>query len=225
MELQMATDAEICDNHFRFEGIAYFRGHADAVQLGDAGEKRQPASQPSHLAVQACVARDTLPMGRASLIDVHAIAFSGSDIGTSVVVPGVGTLGASTLARQLADQTLALVKLETAAEDIVAAADESPAVIAALVRAGSKGRLVHQVFVILEMKTALHFTCASSFEANGAGTAWSITGTRADGSRTVLTIVPGTTFAYLLLKPKRAANQQRHETRIEAWEEESWSLQ
>jgi hypothetical protein len=213
MELQMATDAEICDNHFRFEGIAYFRGHADAVQLGDAGEKRQPASQPSHLAVQACVARDKLAIGRATLIDVHAIAFSGSDIGTSVVVPGVGTLGASTLA------------LETPAEDIVAAADESPAVIAALVRAGSKGRLVHQVFVILEMKTALHFTCASSFEANGAGTAWSITGTRADGSRTVLTIVPGTTFAYLLLKPKRAANQQRHETRIEAWEEESWSLQ
>lgn len=219
----MGIDAEVCDNHFRLNGVSYFRGHADAVQLGDVGEKKALVNQASHLAVRESVAHDKLAIARASLIDIHAAAFGSSDIGASLVVSGVGVLGASTLARQLADQTLALVKLETTANDIVAAANDSPEVIAALIRAGSKGRLVHQVFVVVEMKTALNFTRAVSFGADGVGTSWAITGTGGDGSRTALTIAAGTTFAYLLLKPKWDAKQQRNWKRIDRGENDPWS--
>ena len=219
----MGSETQVCDNHFRLNGVGYFRGHADAVQLGDAGEKKTPVNQASHLAVRQGVARDQLTIARARLIDIHGIDIGGSDIGVSLVVPGVGRLGASTLARQLADQTLALVKLEASPEGIVAAANAAPAVIAALLRCGSQGRLVHQVFVILEMKTALNFTRSTRFEASGAAEAWAVTGTGDNGSRTAVALPPGSTFAYLLLAPTWGAKQPHQ--RIEAWADDVWSLQ
>jgi hypothetical protein len=226
MELQMGSDAEVCDNHFRLNGLGYYRAHADAVQLGDVGAKKMPVSQASHLAVHESVSRNRLTIAQATLIDIHRVAFGGSDIGVSLAIPGVGVLGPSTVARQLADQTLTLVKLEARPEDIVAAANASPEVIAALIRAGSKGRLVHQALVILEMRTALNFTRSTRFEVSGTANAWAVSGGSGTGGggSTLLAIAPGTTFAYLLLEPKWDANQRRSWKRIENWEDDPWSL-
>jgi hypothetical protein len=224
MELPMAIDAKVCDNQFHLNGVNYFRGHADAVQLGDVGEKKTPATLGNYLAVQESVPRNKLTIAHATLIDIHSVAFDSSDIGASLTIPGVGLLGASTVARQLADQTLTLVKLETLPKDIVAAANASPDVITELIRAGNKGRLVHQAFVILEMKTALNFTRATRFDVSGSVKSWAVTasGGTGSGSSTVVTIAPGTTFAYLLLEPKWDAKAQRQ--RIDDWEDDPWSL-
>jgi hypothetical protein len=222
----MAIDAKIRDNHFHLNGVNYFRGHADAVQFGDVGEKKTPSTQENYLAVQESVPRNKLKIERATQIDIHALALASSDIGASIAVPGLGSLGASTLARQLEDQTLSLVKLETLPKDIVAAANDSPDVIAELIRVGNAGRLVHQVFVILEMKTALNFTRSTRFDVSGTVKSWTIAGTGGSGSasRTVVSITPGTTFAYLLLKPKWNANLKKNWTRIDDWEDDQWSL-
>ncbi len=222
----MAIDAKVLDNHFHLNGVNYFRGHADSVQLGDAGEKKTPATQENYLAVQESVPRTKLKIERATQIDIHNLAFGGNDISVGLTIPGVGSLGAATVARQLQDQTLALVKLETLPKDIVAAANDSPAVITELIRAGNAGRLVHQAFVILEMKTALNFTRATRFDLSGTVKSWTVTATGggSSGSRTVVTITPGTTFAYLLLKPKWDASQKKNWKRIDDWEDDQWSL-
>ncbi len=222
----MGIDAKVLDNHFHLNGVNYFRGHADAVQFGDAGEKKTPGTQENYLAVQESVPRNRLKIERATQIDIHAVSFGSSDIGASITIPGVGSLSAGTLARQLEDQTLSLVKLETLPKDIVAAANDSPDVIAELIRAGNAGRLVHQAFVILEMKTALNFTRSTRFEVSGTAKSWTITATggTGSGSRTVVTVTPGTTFAYLLLKPKWDASQKKNWKRIVDWEDDQWSL-
>ena len=139
-------------------GVNYFRSHAEAVQFGDVGEKKTSSAHETYLAVRESVPRNQLKIERATQIDIHSVALDASDIGASITIPGVGSLGAATVARQLEDQTLSLVKLETQPTDIVAAANDSPAVIAELIRIGDAGRLVHQAFVILEMKTALNLT-------------------------------------------------------------------
>ncbi len=36
----MAADATVREDHFRFDGMDYFRGRAAAVQIGDVGEPR-----------------------------------------------------------------------------------------------------------------------------------------------------------------------------------------
>ena len=220
----MAIDAKVRSSHFHFNGVAYFRGHAEAVQLGDVGQKKTPGTQDDYLAVQESVPRHQLTIERATQIDIHSVAISGSDIGASITIPGVGVLGAATLARQLEDQALSLVKLECWPKDIVAAANDTPAVISALIHAGHKGRLVHQAFVILEMKTALNFTRSTRFEVSGIDRSWAITGTTSSGSRSVVTITPGTTFAYLLLKPKWDAKLQKNWKRIDDGQDDPWRL-
>lgn len=220
----MVIDAEVRDNRFHLNGVNYFRGHADAVQIGDVGEKKTPATQENYLAVQESVPRNKLKIARATQIDVHALAVGSSDIGANITIPGVGSLGAGTVSRQLADQTLTLVKLEILPKDIVAAANDSPAVLTELIRAGRAGRLVHQAFVILEMRTALNVTHATRFDVSGTGGSWTVTASGGSGSRTVVTITPGATFAYLLLEPKWDANLKKNWKRIDDWEDDQWSL-
>lgn len=219
----MVIDAMVCASHFHLDGVDYFRGRAEAVQIGDAGKKKTPGTQEIYIAAHQSVPRDRLKIRRATQIDMHRVALSANDIGASITIPGVGSIDAATLARQLEDQTLALVKLETLPQDIVAAANDSPGVISALVRAGSAGRLVHQVFVVLEMKTALNLTRSARFEVSGPGACWAITGIGGSGSRTVVTIGPATTFAYLLLKPRWDAHFPQRTTRIAAWDDDPWS--
>lgn len=222
----MAIDAKVYDNHFHLNGVNYFRGHADAVQLADAGEKKTPSTQENYLSVQEHVPRPKLKIERAAQIDIHKVDFGTSDIGASITVPGFGKLSAGTVAKQLRDQTLSLVKFEILPKDIVAAANASPDVLAELKRAGNKGRLVHQAFVILEMKTALNVARATRFDVSGTISSWTISATAGSGSgsRTEVTITPGMTFAYLLLKLKWDANQQKNWKRIDDWEDDQWSL-
>lgn len=222
----MAIDAKVKDNHFHLNGVNYFRGHAESVQLGDAGEKKTPATQENYLAVQESVPRVKLDIERATQIDIHSADFGGSDISVGITIPGLGTLDAGSVARQLKDQTLSLVKLEILPKNIVGAANDSPAVITELIRAGNGARLVHQAFVILEMKTALNFTRSSRFDVTGTVKSWTVTasGGTSSASRTTVTITPGTTFAYLLLKLKWDANQKKNWKRIVDWEDDQWSL-
>lgn len=220
----MGTAANVSVSHFHLNGIDYFRSHANAVQLGDVGEKQMPGDQEPYLAVGASLARGALQIDAATQIELHGVAVSGSDIGASLAIPGVGLLGAGSVARQLEDQALCLVRLGAAPQAMVEAANRAPEVLGELIRAGLRGRLVHQVVVILEMTTALNFTRATQFEVSGAREAW-VVAANASGSRTVVTLTPGTTFAYLLLKPTWDATLPRHRQRIDGWADDPWRLQ
>ena len=220
----MGTAASVSVSHFHLNGIDYFRSHANAVQLGDVGEKQMPGDQEPYLAVGASLARGALRIDAATQIELHGVAVSGSDVGASLTIPGVGRLGAGSVARQLEDQVLCLVRLGAAPQAMVDAANRAPEVLAELIRAGLCGRLVHQVLVILEMTTALNFTRAPRFEVSGARESW-VVAAIASSSRTVVTLTPGTTFAYLLLRPTWNATLPRHQQRIEGWEDDPWRLQ
>jgi len=224
-ELHMAVDAKVRDNHFYLHGVNYFRSRAEAVQLGDVGEKKTLSAHDTYLAVRESVPRNQLKIERATQIDIHSVDFDAGDIGAGITIPGVGSLGAATVARQLEDQTLSLVKLETLPTDIVAAVNSLPAVVGELARAGNAARLVHQAFVILEMKAALNLTRSSRFEVSGTTRSWAITGSGGSGSnsRTVVTMTPATTFAYLLLKPTWDTSLPKDIERVSGWEDDPWS--
>ena len=56
----MDTAVNVSVSHFHLNGIDYFRSHANAVQLGDVGEKQMPGDQEPYLAVGASLARGAL---------------------------------------------------------------------------------------------------------------------------------------------------------------------
>ncbi len=200
----MATNATVREDHFCFDSVDYFRGHACVVHLGDVGQKKRPAGGLSYLVSQARLPREKLPIQRVTRIDLEGVTVRGSDIHADVAVPEVGALGASTVARQLRDKTLCLVKLETAAGDVIAAANTSARVLNVLLRAGAAARVVHQVFVVLETATANELALATRWSISGTSEvsdACVLTGIGADGGHRAVTLPSGATFAYLLLKP------------------------
>lgn len=197
----MGADATVREDHFYFDGVDYFRGHAAAVQLGDVGKKKRPAGGHSHLAAQARLPRDTLPIERVTRIDLQGATVRGSDVAVDVSVAAVGSLGASTVARLLADKTLCLVKLEAAPREVIAAANAGTGVLDVLGRTGTAGRLVHQVFVILEAAIANDLSQATCWSISGERDDCVLTGIGADGRCSVVVLSPGATFAYLLLEP------------------------
>lgn len=215
-------DAKIFDNHFHLNGVNYFRGHADAVLLGDVGEKKTPATQQNYLAVQENVPRRQLKVQRALRIDLHAIDIDTRELKVGLLVPGLGRVEAGSAARQIEEQTLSLVKLEVLPKEIVAAANAAPDVLAELIRAGNGGRLVHQVFVLMQMKTAIGFTSAHTFSVTGSAGALNVVAGGTGGVSVEL--VPGSTFAYLLLEPKWDADLKKNWKRIDDWEDDQWSL-
>lgn len=216
------VDAKIRDSHFHYNGVNYFRGHADAVLLGDVGEKKTPSTQQNYLAVQGNVPRRKLEIERATRIDLHGTDIDTRDLKFGITVPGVGRLDVGALARQIEDRSLSLVKLEVLPRDIVAAANDSPEVIDALQRAGSRARLVHQVFVLMQAKTAVGFTSGGPFGVTGS--AGSLTVSSGSASGVTVTIEPGSTFAYLMLKPKWDAHLKKNKDCIDDWEDDQWSL-
>ena len=197
----MGADATVREDHVHFEGVDYFRGHAAAVQLGDIGERRNPAGSHSHLAVQARLPRDRLLIERVTRIDLQGVTVRGSDIAVDIIVPDIGSLGASTVARLIQDRTLCLVRLEAAPCALIDASNECTGPLEVLGRAGKAGRLVHQVLVLVETATARDLTQATRWSLSGTNEGCVLMGTDTDGRRSVVPLAPGATFAYLLLRP------------------------
>ena len=208
----MGTDATVREDRFRIDGVDYFRGRAGAVQLGDVGERKNPAGGYCHLAVQARLPRDKLVIERVTRIDLQGVTVRGSDVAVDITVAEVGSLGASTVARLLHDKTLCLLKLEAAPRGVIDAANECAGPLDVLSRAGKAGRLVHQVVVVVETATARDLTQATRWSLSGANDACVLTGIGGEGERRVVLLAPGATFAYLLLRPtwlaKRIANAE-----------------
>jgi len=218
----MSIDLEIRKTHFHLNGVNYFRGNAESVQFGDAGDKKTPLTQENYLEVLENIPRNKLKIHQATQIDLRGASVSGSDFGVSITVPGVGSLGASTVARQLEDQTLSLVKLDMLPKEIIDAANSSPDVLTELRRAGGGARLVHQAFIILQMTTATSLSRSTRLDITGTVKSWTISGTAgtSSGSTTKVTVSPGTTFAYLLLKPKWNKSGKQ----IDDFDDDQWSL-
>jgi hypothetical protein len=197
----LGADATVREDHFHFDGVDYFRGRAAAVQLGAVGEKKRAAAGHHHLDVQARLPRDKLRIERVMRVDLQGAVVRSSDIDGDITVAEVGALGASTVARQLEDKTLWLVKLEASPRGTIAAANDCAAALNALSRAGKAGRLVHQVFVIVEKATAQDLSQATRWSITGINDDCVLTAIGADGQRCAVVLAPGTTFAYLLLQP------------------------
>lgn len=223
----MALDLKIRNNHLHHNGFNYFRGHAEEVLLGDVGEKCTPATQTNYLAVQGHVVRKQLKIHTASRIDLEGLAVASGDVGVSIQVPGRGGLTAGAVAGGLATGELSLLKLSVPPKDVVALANDNPKhALNPLKQAGARGRIVHQVYVVLEAKLAAVFGGAARFEieAEGAGLELQATGGLAGSGGVRATISPGSTFAYALLDPVWDANLQKNWKRIVDWKDDQWSL-
>ena len=220
----MAIDLEIKHNHLQLDGINLFRGAANTVQLGSAGPKKTPATQENYLSVEANIPVKKIKVNRVTVLTLNGAQVSGADVNASVDVPKLGTLSAAAVATKLKEQTLKLVKIDVLPRDIVDAANDSPKVLDALIQGGRDGRIAHQVVTVMDAVTAETVRRGVSFSLDPGDGGPSLTVRLGSTDVETVAINSGATFAYLLLKPKWDANQQKNWKRIEGWEDDQWSL-
>lgn len=221
----MPFQIEIHANHVKVEGVNFFRANASSLRPGSWGEKKQPLTQQNYLLLEGHVPVKKLKIRKGITCTIAGARLTAQDVGATLTVPGVGKIGAGAVAEQLNTSQLKLVKFEILPKDLADAANESAAVIDGLKRVGHDGRLVHQVLVALDAKTAALYSSAAAIDAEIDAGKFSLTaraGVGASGGTTMS--FEDATFAYLLLAPKWDASQKKNWTRIVDWDDDQWSL-
>jgi hypothetical protein len=182
------------DNHLVYGGVGYFRGHAEAVELGSIGEKRTPLTKLNYLEVEDRIPAATIGEAKTSKVDIDFTKTSKSAFGPMVttIIGGapVKLTGDATFEKLKASE-LSLIRFSVTCNQMRDAANASPEQLRSLADWGGDARIAHQVFVVVEAS-----------------------------STSVIPIVAGTCFAYLLAK----IDWNRGKTKIDDLDDDPWSF-
>lgn len=222
-----AATVKITDGKFVYNGVSYFRGKAENVNLASYGEKKTPIGKTNYLAVQNQVNRDKLDEITIKFSGPYSIdwsKFSNADVDISIkyLTNAGGTAGFSRSAAKSAD--LKLVKM---------AIDEGPLKTLLnkhaqgarnyLADEGGDGRIVSEVWIAMEGKIASDVTtCGSvSGKAGADGIEVAIDTKLCKRAKSTVTLPANTTFAYMLHKVKK---WNKGKTKVEDLEDDQKGL-
>jgi hypothetical protein len=197
----------------KVSGFSYFRTEAPNVELGSYGQKKTPLGKSSYLSVSSRIRGDTLAkyakIRAVTRINVNWSKYSASSVSGGISLKYFKDVGGTgSFSHQKAKSaSLDLVKLtidETPMENTI---NHASGALNFLDDEGGDGRVVAQVWIVMEATLAETFVNATTFEVTGSTSTlpFDVTakvGTGSAGSQTI-TISKGTTFAYSLWKVKK----------------------
>ena len=192
------------ENHLTFGGKKYFRGGAEDVTLGAYGDKSTPLFGQNYLEVKNRIPGGLFHIEKATIAEIDFARSDKGGFAANVKVAGVARGGTKVGYNMLHAGELKLVKLTVLPQEMMDAANNAPKHLANLDRYGKGARIAHQIFVVLEAREAREFTRNSAFEVSVKKGVLKITAkaSRSVSGEVVVTVEPGATFAYLLLRPK-----------------------
>jgi hypothetical protein len=194
--------AVVRDSHLNFGGVTYFRGHAEEIELGDYGEKRTPLTKMNYLEAKGRIPVPKIAKAQSTVVEIDSSRTTKSVFNAAVqaIIKGVPVkLTGDAAFERLKDEDLKLVKFSMSVPDMKRAANDSPAAIENLINFGKDARIVHQVFVVVEAKSAMKFDNDVSVDLSvGKGPLQAtVGGGSASSGETTVEISKGTAFAYL----------------------------
>lgn len=219
------SNVVVKETHLTFGGVAYFRAHAEEVEIGSIGEKRKPLFRHNYMEVKdrILVPEKNIVKATEAEIDFTHTKKRAFRLKASAIVKGVPVkLKGGALFNRLRAGELKLVKFSIANNALMKLANQSPDQLKSLIHWGDRARLAHQVFIVLEADLANEFTRnvdvglkvgVKGLEAELA------TGFATAGSTTV-SLSQGTCFAYLMVKIEWDGNK----TSIVDLDDDQWGL-
>ena len=203
------TNVKLTKVAFKKDGIRYYRGKAENVKLCSYGEKKTPITQANYLAVQNNVPGDNLAQVSVQISGPFGInwsKYSTTDLSASIsYLKAGGVKGTFTRAAAMS-ANLKLVKFhlnEGALEKLLN--NHASGARKYLADEGADGRIVSEVWVVMEADLASDVTTGGSVTGTGTGGGFKVKlgGSTSSTVGSTITIPPGTTFAYLLHKVKK----------------------
>lgn len=226
--------AKITRHAFVLGSQKYFRGNAHLLEMCSYGEKKTPVGPKVYLDPQRKVRREHLVVSgngrrervkKGQQVSVVWSETNKSDVEANGLLKAFGLnapIAASIGYNRITKANLKLYNLHISEGSLQAMLNtKADGARKYLAKEGNDGRIVSEIWVVMEAELATHFdTSASvSLEASNADLSVTATGGK-EGSQTI-TLSAGTTFAYKLHKVKK---WNRGKTRIEDMEADYWGL-
>jgi len=215
------------ENHLTFGGVAYFRAHAEEVEIGSIGEIRKPLAKQNYLEVKDRIPVPVEDVIEATVVDIDFDHTSKTDLslGATALIDGVPVkFSGETAFEKLRSGDLKLVKFSILSNEIRKAANKSPEKLQDLHRWGKDARIAHQVFIVMEASLANQFSknygVKISAGVKGLEAAVGVGGS--SSGTTTVNISKDTCFAYLLLKIKW--DEKQGELKILDLNDDQWGL-
>lgn len=220
----MAT-ATVKDNHLNFNGVNYFRGNAEEVELGSYGEKRKPLTKMNYLEVKGRIPIPNIAKAKSTVVEIDESKMSKNDFKATVsaIIKGVPVkLTGDAAFKKLTNNELKLVKFSVMNNDLKAALNKSPGALNNLENYGKDARIAHQIFVVMDAKLATKYDNDVSVDLTvGKGPVEAtLSGSNASIGETTVQISAETTFAYLLA----SIDWNDKKTKAEDLDDDQWSL-
>lgn len=198
------ANVKIKDNHLTYNGKRYFRGGAEDVMLGSWGKKRTPVSSMNYLEVYGRLKPSKLKGVKATPVQINWSGTSTSSITANLNARNVFGVDASTAVQKLRNEELVLVKFSVPMQRMKNALNASNTVRGNLKDAGARGRVVHQVFAVVDGTITSGMSSNSTVDVNGRrnGIEIAVGGSFGGNNSATVTLAPGCIYAYLLANPK-----------------------
>lgn len=218
------------DNHLTFGGVAYFRGHAEEVEIGSIGEKRTPLTKQNYLEVKDRIPVPKIDIAKATTVEIdwsrtNKNAF---DANVSAIIKGIPVgLDANDTFKKLRNDDLKLVKFSVSNNAMERAINNAPRKREDLVRWGKNARVAHQIFVVIEAETAQALNRAGSVNLSAGMNdvvEVSVDNSYSTSGYSKVRLSAGTTFAYLLAKFDWDAKLKKNRDKVVDLDDDQWSL-
>lgn len=198
-------------NAFQFSGVRYFRNKAENVRLGTYGDKKTPLTQGNYLADQGHITPANLSKVNVGISGPYSIdwgKYSRTEVEAGGKTMYVDAAGAKAeLTHSVAKSAnLKLVKFHLAEGALKRLLNQhANGARTYLAKEGNSGRVVSEVWVVMDGKLASEVTTGGSVSASAAAGGIKIDikiGSSTTTTKSV-TLPPNTTFAYLMHKVKK----------------------
>ena len=200
---------KVTEHFFEFDTLKYFRGNAHQIELACYGEKKDPIGAKAYLSREAKVKREYVSnyvqKGKPVSINWKQASKAEVTVNGNVIVYGVNIqVGAEYSYEKLSSADLRVVPffLTEAGMKKMLNQDAKPA-RDYLKREGNDGRIVSQIWIVMEAELSEIFTQSESIGVNIAGDLLKLTASGKNNRVETITLSPGSTFAYALYKVKK----------------------
>lgn len=202
----MAT--KITDNYFEFGVNKYYRGNAHLVEIGTYGEKKDPIGAKAYIDPQNKVKREHLVnrVSKGQPVSVNWSQTTKAELevnGPIKVFCLNASLAVTFSYEKIASANLKLYNLFIAEGALKAMLNtDADGARNYLADEGDDGRIVSEIWGVVEGDLAEHFDTSSSLAVSVKGADLNVTASGGKHGTQTITLSAGTTFAYKLHKVK-----------------------
>jgi hypothetical protein len=199
---------KIKEHSFEFNSVKYFRDNAHNVDLGSFGEKKDPIGAKAQLDVEdtvmAVILDSYVKFNTTATINWNETSKADLEVGAVLKFFGIGADAAQSFGYEKGKggklELMSFAIDEGPLKDMLN--KEAGDARNSLAKEGNDGRIVSEVWIVVEAELSEHFKTygSSSLAVKAAGGSLSITASGGKRGSQTVTLSKGTTFAYRLSK-------------------------